>query len=288
MDARYLVVISEADPVAPRVAAEWGPLPASEEHVDGAVVRQLSERVVVVHRPTLHLHDERLDLRLPAALRDRAPTLVFPSVHRSLENVECLTVHPLGNLGPAADLGGRPRTVDPTDPRAMTSVLRRLSEEGAGAGHRATFEATHHGPELGLPAFFVEIGYGRSVAPPASAVRILARALRELEPEPGDRVVVGVGGGHYAPHFTSLALERHWAFGHIVSRHSLEGLDPATARAAYRATPGAEGILLARASDADHPSLANLAPRRRDGEADRRARGGTKPRSSAGARASGT
>ena len=263
----YLNVVSEADPVASRVAREWGTLPATGDHVDGVPIRRLGERTLVLRRPGPHLHEEGLDGRLPATLRAQNPTLVFPSVHRSAQNVVCLTVHPLGNLGSRADLGGRPRTVCPTDPRSMAAVLRRLAEGGGLVGLSATFEATHHGPELGIPGFFVEIGYGTQEAPPEAAVRVLAKVLCEIVPDPQDRIAFGVGGGHYAPHFTDLALRRRWAFGHIVSRHSLEELDAATARSAYERTHGVEGILYARAQDADHAALAGLGPRLRDSDA---------------------
>jgi D-aminoacyl-tRNA deacylase len=217
-----------------------------------------------------HVTDELLDQRLPASVRSARPTLVFPSIHRSRENVACLTVHPLGNLGSLAELGGRARSVNPTDPRAMASTLRRLSELAAPHGVAATFEATHHGPELSLPSFFAEIGCGTEAAPPSDLLRVLSLTLRELSPDSDDRVALAVGGGHYAPHFTDLALRRRWAFGHILSRHALEGIDRATVRAAFAASADAEGIVYARAADAELPSLIGLGPRLRDGDASRR------------------
>ena len=273
MDPRFVLVVSDPDPVAPRVAAEWGSLPATGDHVEGAALRDLGNGSLVLRRSRLHVHDELLDQLLPPAVQEARPTLVFPSIHRSRENVVCFTVHPLGNLGASADVGGRPQTVNPTDPQGMVHALRRMAELAAPMGTEVAFESTHHGPELGLPSFFAEIGYGTEGSPPESMVTLLAAGLRELDREPEDRVAVAIGGGHYAPHFTDLALRRQWAFGHIVSRHALQSLDLPTARAAYRATPGAEGIVLARASDADHPALQGLGPRLRDHEAGPRGRG---------------
>ncbi len=270
MAFEYLVVVSETDPVAVRVAGLWGTPPAAEGHVEGAPIRRLGPGAGLLKRGVRHIHDERLDLRLPAPLRAEAPTLVFPSIHRSGEGVECLTVHPLGNPGDTADVGGRPRTLVPTDPPRMAAALRALAEGAPGAGVPATYESTHHGPELGLPSFFVEIGFGERSAPSEEEVRLLARVLPALAVTPGDRVAVGVGGGHYAPRFTELALRRRWAFGHLISRHALVGLDRATAESAYARTPGAEGILYIRSEDARHPSFAGLAPRLREKEAPRR------------------
>jgi len=259
-----LLVVAESDPVAVPVAARWGTPPATGDHVDGAPIRRLAPGTLLLRRPGPHIHDERLDRRLPRGVRDDRPTLVFPSIHRSEQNVRCLTVHPLGNPGSTAEVGGSPRTLVPTDPRRMAAAVRLLSEGGAPLGFPATFEATHHGPELELPAMFVEIGYGTDPEPPADAVRVLADVIPTLEPDPGDRIALAAGGGHYAPHFTDLALRRRWAFGHLISRHAMLGLDRATAAAAWRGTEGAEGIVFARAADADHPAFAGLADRLRD------------------------
>lgn len=288
MSAEILVIASEVDPVASAVLAEWGNLPAAEGHVDGVPIRRLGENQLVLRRPGLHIHDERVDRRLPTALRETRPTLVFPSIHRSERNVPCLTVHPLGNPGPRADVGGLPRTLVPTDPRRMTGALRLLDEGAVPAGLTATFEATHHGPEVELPAFFIEIGYGELTRPPPAAIRILADVVPRIGVELSDRVALGVGGGHYVPHFTDLALRRSWAFGHLLSRHALEEIQRATAVAAYAKTPGAEGVVYARAEDARHPALEQLGPRLREQDAPLRERALPKSPTGGARSASGT
>jgi D-aminoacyl-tRNA deacylase len=265
--AEVVVIVSDADPVARGVAAEWGTLPSSGDHVEGVPLRHLTEKVLVVRRPRPHIHDERVDLLLPLAVRQARPTLVFPSIHRSEQNVPCLTVHPLGNPGPRAEVGGRPRTLVPADPRRMASALRLLDEGAAPLGWSATYEATHHGPEVDLPAFFIEIGYGELTEPPPTAVRVLSDVIARIAVDPADRVALGIGGGHYVPHFTEIALRRAWAFGHLLSRHALEELDRATAREAYSKTGNAEGVVYARAEDARHPVLEGVGPRLREQDA---------------------
>lgn len=270
-DPPYLVVVSELDPVARRVAERWGVPEATGDRVEGAPIRRLSERALLVKRVVRHVTDEYLDQRLPEPLQRARTALVFPSIHRSERNVPCLTVHPLGNPGPTAEVGGRPRHFTPADARLMADALRRLAELGRALPTPVTYEATHHGPELDLPAMFVEIGYGELEAPPEAAVRLLAEVLPNLERSPADRVALGVGGGHYAPHFTDLVRRRRWAFGHILSRHALDVIDAPTALRAYVATPGADGFVAARAEDAGLPALQGLGPRRRDGDAALRA-----------------
>ncbi len=134
----------------------------------------------------------------------------------------------------------------------------------------APFEATHHGPARDLPAFFAEIGFPEHEEPPPAAVRVLAETLSGLAPTNDDRVAVGAGGGHYAPHFTDLALKRRWAFGHILSRHALALADPEIARSAYAQTPEAQGVLFARAEDAESSVWAGVGRRLKDSGAESR------------------
>jgi D-tyrosyl-tRNA(Tyr) deacylase len=262
----YVLVISEADPVARAVAAQLGTTIASEHRVDGVALRSAREGVGVLHRSGLHIRDDLLYVpgRSP---EDPAPTLVFPSVHRSESSTPALTVHPLGNPGPSADVGGRPETLVLTDPLLMTDALRRTSEVGAKLGWRVSFEATHHGPWLRQPAFFVEIGAVPHDAPPADAVREFASFLVELHRDDRDSVAVGVGGGHYAPRFTELALKRRWAFGHLLPRHALAHLSSDGLAEAFRATPGAKGILYQRSADAAELAGAGGFPKLRETEA---------------------
>jgi D-tyrosyl-tRNA(Tyr) deacylase len=267
MDPAYLIVAAGSDPVAAAVRERWGVPESTGGFVDGAPIRRLSPDALLLDRPGLHIHDERLDERLPGELRRAGITLVFPSIHRSAQSVRCMTVHPLGNPGTVAEVGGRPGSFSPTDPRRMVAALRRLHELADRSGLPATYEATHHGPELGLPAFFVEIGFGEEARPPASAVGVLAEVVPDLAPDETDRVALAVGGGHYAPHFTDLALKRRWAFGHILSRHSVAELNVASARGAWAATPGAEGIVFARAEDARSPVWDGTGPRLREQDA---------------------
>jgi len=267
---RYLVVCSEEDPVAHRVWSELGALESTGLFLEGTAIRQWNEQVAVLHRPGFHIHDERLDAKLPQPLVREPLPMVFPSIHRSEQGIDCLTVHPLGNLGSEAEVGGSPRALTPTAPRLMTGALRQIAELAPSAGLPATFEATHHGPLLGVAAFFMEIGFGAKEYPPEPALKVLMRVLPSLEESSGDRIAMGVGGGHYAPHFTALALDRRWSFGHLISRHALGTLSEAVAREAWQRTPEAEGILFTRAEDFRLPVWEGWCRRLKDSDASRR------------------
>jgi D-tyrosyl-tRNA(Tyr) deacylase len=269
-----IVILSEPDPVAAAVSDLWGTPPASGAFVDGVPVRVVRPKVWALRRPVPHIHDDGLDDRVSAAVGPEVPMFLFPSVHRSESGRPCLTVHPLGNLGPDAEVGGRPRTVNPTAPRAMADALRRFHEAGDRHGLVATYEATHHGPVLRSPAFFLEIGADEEQWRRPELVRAVADTLLELDEDPTDRVAIGVGGGHYAPRFTDLALRRRWAFGHLIPSYALPRMTAETARAVRSAVPGSDGAVFARASDVDAAVSSEFGPRLRESDAPRREEGG--------------
>ncbi|MCI4328171.1 MAG: D-aminoacyl-tRNA deacylase [Thermoplasmata archaeon] len=285
----FLVVLAEPDPVARAVGDRLAVGESTGVAVDGAPIRSLSREVAVLRRAGLHIHDERLDVLLPREWRESQIPLVFPSVHRSERGDPALTVHPLGNPGTSAEVGGRPNSLVPSPARLMVDGLRRLAEGAGALGIPATYEATHHGPFLELPAFFIEVGGGDPDRPTQSATNLIADVVASLRPDPSDTVVLGVGGGHYAPHFTDLALRRSLAFGHILPRHVLDDLAPGVARDAWMlsGTPAA-GVVYARAADAQRPVASQWGRRFREADAPKRNRLAIPSETDAGARSAGT
>lgn len=270
MTLEYVIVLSAEDPVARAVGERWGTPPVVSQSPDSGPLRRLRSTVGLLRRSGLHIHDDGVAVP-PESPGGPPPTLVFPSVHRSATARPTLTVHPLGNPGPTAEVGGIPGRLVTVDARRMTDALRRVADVADRLAWAASFEATHHGPAVAQPAFFVEIGAPDFAHPPADAVSGFADLLPELAGDPRDRVAIGLGGGHYAPHFTELARERRWAFGHLLPRHALELGGAGLVRSALAATPGAEGILYHRAQDAEAATWSSIAPRLRDKEVPERA-----------------
>lgn len=271
MDIRYLVVLSDPDPIAGLLAEQWAGLPGVGAVVDGAPIRELAPGVHVVRRLRAHIDDADLSSSLPADYR--TVPLVFPSRHRSESGIGCLTVHALGNLGDSAEVGGEPRRLVPSPARLMADALRQLTEPADALGVPATYEATHHGPLLHQPGFFIEVADVLPLPTRATAASAIAELLRDLRPDPADRVVVGAGGGHYAPHFTEMTLARHWAFSHIVPRHAMDGLTPDVLHQLRQGPEPPDGVLFQRSHDATRPEWGEW-PRLRDAQAPPRPTGG--------------
>jgi D-aminoacyl-tRNA deacylase len=155
------------------------------------------------------IHAPHIDLGMDADL------IIFLSRHSSVNPVPVLTVHVTGNFG-AAELGGEARTLTPAAPAMMQAVLRSLARH-CPEGYAVSYEVTHHGPtDLAIPSFFVEIGstekeWEDPVAGVAVAKAVLTAVPIRAVP------LIGIGGTHYAPRQTEIALTARGSFGHIAS-----------------------------------------------------------------------
>ncbi len=161
--------------------------------------------------------------RLDAKLRDMGyvfDSMVFISRHRSASGIPTLTVHPIGNWG-KAEAGGMDEHLVPPLPHHMTAALRALRRSAEGLDYHVSFEATHHGPYLETPTYFIEIGSAPPQWADVDAARAIAEALISASPINGP-VVLGVGGGHYMPRLTDLALERRVSVGHMLPAYAVK------------------------------------------------------------------
>jgi D-aminoacyl-tRNA deacylase len=193
-----------------------------------------------------HIHAEGLDGQLSAA-GIRPDRIVFLSKHKSESGRPTLTAHPLGNYRDAA-LGGRPRTLTPVHAPDFTHMLRCLDGARRRQGFPAevSYEVTHHGPYLDVPAFFVELGSSEAQWADPVGQAVLADAVTEfLGSRPGPYpTVIGLGGGHYGPRFTEAALTKEVHFAHLLPTYHAEPMeDPLPiVRELKRACPGAVGV----------------------------------------------
>jgi len=182
----------------------------------------------------LHIYHDGVDREL-ASSGHAVDVIVFASRHASAAQKKTLTVHPIGNYG-KAEYGGRDRTLVPSAPFLMRNALELLKEKNAG-DYEVCYEATHHGPYLEIPCFFIEVGSTEKEWQDEQACRAIAETILEMEEKPFE-VAIGIGGGHYAPCFTEIALERDVAFGHIAARYATGNLTDEMLEKMVKATPG--------------------------------------------------
>ncbi len=189
------------------------------------------EEVDMIVIDTEHVFAQWLEERYPSDV------YIVASRHSAESGIPCLTVHTTGNWGDAM-LGGFPRTLSYAPARRMLAALRRLEEERRRRNleYSVSYEVTHHGPTLNTPIMFVEVGSTEEQWMDEEAAAAVGEAIiAALEPGEEDSAV-GIGGGHYAPRFTQIALKKGIAFGHMAPRYALPSLDPEMLDAAVERT----------------------------------------------------
>ena len=151
--------------------------------------------------------------------------VLFMSRHHSSAGITSFTSHSLGNWTNEASFGGMPKKLSTSSPALMLACMRNLSEK-APEGTNKVYEATHHGPFLDTPCTFIEFGGSEAMVSNHESAEILGQASISAAHAIADNAqdyshaVIGVGGNHYPSKFTRLALEKDYAFGHIMPSHA--------------------------------------------------------------------
>jgi D-aminoacyl-tRNA deacylase len=193
-----------------------------------------------------HLYYDNIDLVVKKKLALSPEVIIVASKHRSESGMSTLSVHPIGNYS-KAEFGGKERQLVTSCPGMMTNALRILNRKAKAAGldYQVSFEVTHHGPYLGAPTFFIEIGSLEPQWRDEKAAEAIAETI--LEVEEGDHpVAVGVGGGHYAPRLTDVALANKISFGHMIPTYALEHIDEEMIQKVVDKTPGSSMVYFHR------------------------------------------
>ena len=218
-----------------------------------------SKDIIMITINDRKINHENLDVEVKEKLDLEFEHIIFISRHTSKTGNPTLTVHPIGNYG-AADFGGKSKTLVDASPVLMTQLLRNLKKNAklAKLYHKVCFEVTHHGPYLKTPTLFVEVGSNEEEWKKIKPARIVAKSVIELlesyinnelfiEKSP---VIIGLGGGHYAPRFTDVALAKKVSFGHMIPMYHIEGgnIDEEMVEKALKKSPHANGVYIHKKS----------------------------------------
>lgn len=173
--------------------------------------------------PEMHIFFNDPDKAFFGKSGKKADTVVVMSKHSSATGEPALTVHPIGNYRDNK-FGGREKALVKANPFLMGSALRLIQKYNDQPEFRVCYEVTHHGPWLETPTFYIEIGSDERNWGNTQAAETLAHVLSDMETS-GFKSAVGIGGGHYAPRFTEVALGYKLDFGHMIPNYQLEGAD---------------------------------------------------------------
>ena len=158
-----------------------------------------------------------------------AELIVFMSRHSSASGTPTLSVHTPGNLK-EAKLGGISRNVSISPANSMREALKTMARmrDEMQLEYEVCYEVTHHGPSLDVPAMFVELGSSFEQWKDTKAAKAVAHATIEsissFDRFPA-KAVLGIGGPHYNEKFTKIALNENLAFGHMIPKYAIAGLD---------------------------------------------------------------
>ena len=257
-----LIVSSTEDPASTNMKKyllidyNWSEI---EEMFGHAVYSSDDLNSIIVTIDDRHIRHEEIDKEVEDHLGIKIHQMVTVSRHRSKTGEPTLSTHPLGNFG-EAKFGGRDRTFVKSSPKLMTTLLRLIKKHATARNlyHQVTFEATHHGPYVHVPAFYAEVGSNENEWRNDLPAKVVADSILELLSSygserdlPGDiPVLVGIGGGHYVPRFTDLVFKKNVAFGHMIPNYQIDTglIDMGILQKVFDATPGFSGVYIHRKS----------------------------------------
>uniref|UniRef100_A0A0E0QNH0 D-aminoacyl-tRNA deacylase n=1 Tax=Oryza rufipogon TaxID=4529 RepID=A0A0E0QNH0_ORYRU len=235
-----LVVATASDPASIGPAAAflampgWSPgppIPEGMESFTNGDVRLLKhERSIIA--------EDDLDNRWQAATGEAVTEVIFLSKHTAVSNRPALTVHPIGVPHLREDetppQGGRPGWAALPNPRIgpWLRLMQKIAvDQGLVPEFEITLEATHHGPVTNTPTMFVEIDYQwiKDIRQQLWATaKVLWKGLGLDEGNTvgswqgnSEKVLLGIGGGHYAPRHMDIVIKDGIWVGHLLSGYSL-------------------------------------------------------------------
>ncbi|MFO7990703.1 MAG: D-aminoacyl-tRNA deacylase [Thermoplasmata archaeon] len=196
------------------------------EYRGNPVYQKETDMIVTVNEH--HIYVDNIDKEVEDIFEFDIDHVVFISKHASKAGIHSLTVHPIGNYG-EAKFGGIEGRLVPPAPESMTKALRVLwkkaRETGMISEYEVSFEATHHGPYLEKPTYYIEIGSDESCWQDDRAGSVIADTVMSVEKTENKPNLVGIGGGHYAPAFTDISRHHEVNMGHMVPGWAVKSLN---------------------------------------------------------------
>lgn len=197
------------------------------------------------------LMEDNLEKRYSEGSGVNVKEVIFLSRHFAASGLPSLTLHVIGvpgesPVGETAEFGGIKGEVVLPNPR-FAEWYRRMHQAGIEHGlipeFDMTIETTHHGPILSVPTMFIEIGSSETHWDRRDAAEAWADVISEglgldsgnglgdwerlsSEQKGKAKVMLGIGGGHYAPRHTDVIRKTNCWAGHQLALYALEMVRP--------------------------------------------------------------
>ncbi len=164
------------------------------------------------------IYNENIDKQI------KADFFIFATKHESKIKIPAFSVHCPGNWG-KAEMGGNDFTLNRSSSLLQFKALRFLNENNP--KYELILEATHHGPYLEKPCFFIEIGSSLKEWQDEEAANLVAKTILHVINSKTEKVntAIGIGGLHHGPNFVKYSLRNNVAISHICPKYALEFLN---------------------------------------------------------------
>ncbi|MDC0212566.1 D-aminoacyl-tRNA deacylase [Euryarchaeota archaeon] len=236
--------LDEASMNLARALSESSDWQNTEDFAHGRVRRHAKMPVTILEIDELHIHADNIDRIHMDETGSMIDEVLVLSRHVSSTNTPAITLHAIGLPGESPPgekgvSGGVNGYVVPPSPR-FASLYRKMLEvarkNGLEEDFDLTMETTHHGPKLDTPTLYIEIGSTKSEWNRKDAALVWSSVICEVlglngGSSQGDwkgsgSVMVGFGGGHYAPRHKSVVELGNFWLGHVLANYSLRFEQP--------------------------------------------------------------
>jgi D-aminoacyl-tRNA deacylase len=215
------IIVSKLDPAGLNIKEHLLKSARFEEsgQYEGNIVYELNDaKLYTVNKESIH--NEDIDKKISADL------FIFATKHQSASGIHSLSVHAPGNWD-EAEYGGATRKLCVAPASYLKEALQRLEKLAEGMHYEIIQECTHHGPYLGKPCFFIEIGSSNLEWINPEAGKVIAKVILDLIENPPKQyeAIFGIGGLHHTPNFKKIVIDSEYALGHVCPKYMIECLD---------------------------------------------------------------
>ena len=237
-----LILASSEDPASMNMLSELMRIEGWDDPLDyahGQVTRHSSGNAEALLIDGLHIWADGIDSVHESITGSKLDEVLVLSRHVSASETPALTLHAIGvpgefPHGEKARSGGITGSAVPPSTRfgdLFRKMCRIAKEEHLENEYDLTLEATHHGPVLGTPTLYLEIGSTIEQWEDSRAARVWSKTISQClgmaesstkrDWDGSGNVMIGLGGGHYAPRHQAVISESDVWIGHILANYSM-------------------------------------------------------------------
>lgn len=235
-----LLLASKEDTASMNIYSEvlelngWG---ETKQYSHGKVTTNSISDIELLLIDQLHIWADGIDLKHQEITSSDVDEVLVLSRHVSSSETPAITLHAIGIPGGTphgmkAESGGINGKVPPPSTKfaeLFRTMKRIASAKKLDEKYDLTLETTHHGPLLESPALYLEIGSTEDQWADKEAARVWAETISlclgieggGCKWEGRGEVMIGFGGGHYAPRHKAVISESDVWLGHVLASYSL-------------------------------------------------------------------